>query len=53
MCSGFHLNPGHIQVRCLVTDFVESNWKKVVTLKTDCDNLILCNFSNSISSIDE
>ena len=25
-------------------DFVESNWKKVVTLKTECDNLILCNF---------
>ena len=28
-------------------DFVDSNWKKVVTLKTEWDNLILFNFSNS------
>ena len=25
-------------------DFVELDWKNVVTLKTEHDNLILCNF---------
>ena len=27
--------------------FVELNWKKVVTLNTDCDNEILCILSNN------
>ena len=34
-------------------DFVESNWKKVVTLKTEHDNLILCSFSDSTGSFDK
>ena len=34
-------------------DLVESNWEKVVTLKTDLDNLILGSFSNNTSFSDE
>ena len=34
-------------------DFVELDWKKVVTLKTECDNLILRGFSNRTGSFDE
>ena len=34
-------------------DLMELDYKKVVTLKTDLDNLILGSFSNNTSSIDE
>ena len=33
--------------------FVESNWKNVVSLKTECYNLILWSFSNGTDSIAE
>ena len=39
--------------RMFSVDFIVSNWKKVVTLKTECDNLILCNFWNSTGPMDE
>ena len=32
---------------------LESNWKKVFTLKTEHDSLILCNFSNSMGSTEK
>ena len=34
-------------------DFVELNWKNVVTLKTDLDNLILGSLLNNTGSIEE
>ena len=34
-------------------DSVELNWKNVVTLKTEHDNLKVCNFSNSTGSMDK
>ena len=34
-------------------DLVEPNWKNVVTLKVDLDNLILGSFLNNAGSIDE
>ena len=33
--------------------FIELNWKNVVTLKTDHDNLMLWSFSNRTGSIAE
>ena len=34
-------------------DFMELDWKNVVTLKTDLGSLILDSFSNNTSSIEE
>ena len=39
--------------RMLSTAFIELDWKNVVDIKTDCDNLMLWSFSNSTGSIAE
>ena len=49
MFSGLHLGPG--QVRYLI--FGRVKLEKGGYSGNECDNLMLCNFSNSTGSIDE
>ena len=53
MLLGLYQVPGYMWVRYFNVFLVESNWKKVVTLKTEHDSLMLCNFSNTTGTTEE
>ena len=40
----------HVWSKMYSVGFVDWNWKKVVTLNTECDNLILYSFQNNTGS---